>query len=393
MYQEEDNTDDAEDYQECAKQALQNKGQHRLIIRLIERYVTEIPLWPGTRAGMCAGLSPVREIYCRAMTKIDLQAIAAMSSRWIAACCVLILLGACSEMPVTVATVIQPQSPQIAFTADTLKVMSLNIAHGRKDGINQLFLSGATIRKNLDEIAVVLGESGADIVALQEADAASRWSGNFDHIALLAEQAHYPAAVHTPHARGWLFNYGTAILSQAAFTETLNYTFAPSPPTLNKGFTLAQIAWQPHGKDQAPLMLDIVSVHLDFSRKQVRENQISEITQVLAERNNPVIILGDFNSDWLADELVVRALASDNDLKGYRPSANDLGTYASGNKRLDWILISETLEFISYEVLPEVLSDHKAIVAEIGLRGQPQLVESGMKKNAAQLAVHRTDKQ
>ena len=299
------------------------------------------------------------------MKKIDCEIAGSHPLGWIVACCLLLLSG-CSEVPATVVTVIQPQSPQIAFTAERLKVMSLNIAHGRKDGINQLFLSGATIRKNLDEIAAVLDHSGAAIVALQEADAPSLWSGNFDHIALLAEQADYPAVVHTAHARSWLFNYGTAIMSQADFIETLNYTFEPSPPTLNKGFTLAQIVWQPHGQEQPPVLLDIVSVHLDFSRREVRENQIREITQVLEGRDNPLIILGDFNSDWLADELVVRALASDNGLKGYRPSADDLGTYPSGNKRLDWILISESLEFISYDVLPDVLSDHKAVVAEIG---------------------------
>jgi len=189
---------------------------------------------------------------------------------------------------------------------------------------------------------------------------------------LLAEKADYAAVVSTPHASSWLFSYGTAILSHAAFTETLNYTFEPSPPTLNKGFTLAQIVWQPQGEEQPPVLLDIVSVHLDFSRKQVRESQIREITQALAGRDNPTIILGDFNSDWLADELVVRALADDNKLKGYRPSAEDLATYPSGNKRLDWILISDTLEFISYEVLPDVLSDHKAVVAEIGVRDREQ---------------------
>ena len=314
------------------------------------------------------------------MKKIDRQIAGSHPPGWIVACCLLLLSG-CSEVPATVVTVIQPQSPQIAFTAERLKVMSLNIAHGRKDGINQLFLSGATIRKNLDEIAAVLDHSGAAIVALQEADAPSLWSGNFDHIALLAEQADYPAVVHTAHARSWLFNYGTAILSQADFIETLNYTFEPSPPTLNKGFTLAQIVWQPYGQDQPAVLLDIVSVHLDFSRKQIRERQIREITQVLEGRDNPLIILGDFNSDWLADERVVRALANENELKGYRPAADDLATYPSGNKRLDWILISETLEFIRYEVLPDVLSDHRAVLAEIGLVGSPQPIEAGMPRH------------
>lgn len=287
--------------------------------------------------------------------------------------CLLLTQAACSEAPATVQTVIRPQSPAIAFSGNTLKVLSLNVAHGRKDRMNQLLLSANTIRKNLGDIATFLAGSGADIVALQEADAPSRWSGNFDHVALLAEQANYPVFTHTPHAVSWLFSYGTAILSQAAFTETINYTFEPSPPTMNKGFTLAQIVWQT-GLEENPLMpVDIISVHLDFSRQEVRENQIREITAALGDRDNPVIILGDFNSDWLADELVVRALADDNKLKGYRPEDNGLGTYKSGenSKRLDWILISDPLEFARYEVLPDVLSDHKAVFAEIALQSGP----------------------
>ncbi len=312
--------------------------------------------------------------------------------RWIAVFCVLLMQVACATVPANVATVIQPPSTRIALSTDTLKVLSLNIAHGRKDGSNQLLLSGSTIRNNLDAIASVLGQSGADIVALQEGDAASRWSGNFDHIAVLAARANYPAVVHTTHARSWLYNYGTAILSQASFTETLNYTFEPSPPTLNKGFTLAQIVWQPHGQNEAPVLLDIVSVHLDFSRKQVRERQVEEISRVFDGRENPLIVLGDFNSDWLADERVVRALANDNDLQVYRPTADDLGTYPSGNKRLDWILISDTLEFIRYEVLPDVLSDHKAVIAEIGFKGHTSSIETSMKNHAAHPANHHDGK-
>ena len=288
-------------------------------------------------------------------------------------CSLLLTQSACSEVPATSLTVIQQRSPDIAFTGDTLKVLSLNVAHGRKDRMNQLLLSGNTIRKNLADIATFLARTGADIVALQEADAASRWSGNFDHVALLAEQAGYPVFSHTPHASSWLFSYGTAILSQAAFTETINYTFEPSPPTMNKGFTLAQIVWHPQVDNEPLVPVDVISVHLDFSRQEVRESQIQEITQALGDRDNPVIILGDFNSDWLADELVVRSLADDNKLKGYRPEDNSLGTYISGenSKRLDWILISSSLEFVRYEVLPDVLSDHKAVFAEIALEPEP----------------------
>lgn len=292
-------------------------------------------------------------------------------------CCLLLTQSACSEAPATGRTVIQPRSPDMAFTGDTLKVLSLNVAHGRKDGMNQLLLSANTIRKNLGDIAAFLARTGADVVALQEADAASHWSGNFDHVALLAEQAGYPVFSHTPHASSWLFSYGTAILSQAAFTETINYTFEPSPPTMNKGFTLAQIVWQADDGNSLLVPVDVISVHLDFSRQEVRESQIQEISQALGDRDNPVIVLGDFNSDWLADELVVRSLANDNKLKGYRPEDNSLGTYKSGenSKRLDWILISDPLDFVRYEVLPDVLSDHKAVFAEIAL--QPDALATG----------------
>ena len=304
-------------------------------------------------------------------------------------CSLLLTQSACSEAPATSLTVIQPRSPDIAFTGDTLKVLSLNVAHGRKDRMNQLLLSGNTIRKNLADIATFLARTGADIVALQEADAASRWSGNFDHVALLAEQAGYPVFSHTPHASSWLFSYGTAILSQAAFTETINYTFEPSPPTMNKGFTLAQIVWQPDANDEPLLPIDVISVHLDFSRQEVRESQIQEITRALGDRDNPVIVLGDFNSDWLADELVVRSLADDNKLKGYRPEDNSLGTYKSGenSKRLDWILISSPLEFVSYEVLPDVVSDHKAVLAEIAL--EPEPLADGVHTDHTPLARHQ----
>ena len=61
---------------------------------------------------------------------------------------------------------------------------------------------------------------------------------------------------------------------------------------------------------------------------------------------------------------MVRKLARRSGLQSYQPEAVDLGTYSS--KRLDWILISVDLEFIRYAVLPDVVSDHLGVVAEIG---------------------------
>jgi endonuclease/exonuclease/phosphatase family metal-dependent hydrolase len=273
---------------------------------------------------------------------------------------------ACSSAPPVKELPVQPDTPLTILTSPTLKVMTLNLAHGRKDGVNQLFKSEGTIRNNLGEIAAFLDKSGVDIVALQEADAPSLWSGNFDHVALLAEQAGYPVFETSNQAGSWFFSYGTALLSRVSLSGVLHHTFRPSPPTMNKGYTLGQIVWQPNAGE--PVLVDVISVHLDFSRKSVREQQSAELSETLAGRGNPMIVMGDFNSDWSADEQVVRALAERTGLQVYQPEAGNLATYRSSTRRLDWILISKQLEFVSFEVLPDILSDHSAIVAEIAMK-------------------------
>ena len=60
-------------------------------------------------------------------------------------------------------------------------------------------------------------------------------------------------------------------------------------------------------------------------------------------------------------------------LQTYRPLAEDLGTYRKSERRLDWILISDELEFMNYTVLPDVVSDHYAVVAEVAFRNDQDI--------------------
>ena len=248
-----------------------------------------------------------------------------------------------------------------------LKLLSLNVAHGRKEATNQLFVSKQQIQRNLSDIANTIAKQDADVVALQEADDSSRWSGNFDHVEFIAKQASYPWYYQAINARSWMFNYGTAVLSRWPVSETLAYNFKPSPPTVNKGFLLTRITWQPDPAIDKEINIDIISVHLDFSSQKVREKQIAELKEQLSTRNNPLIILGDFNSNWFANKSVIKQLAENGNLQAYKPLSNNLATYGNGH-RLDWILISSELEFISYKTLPDKLSDHLMVVAEIQLR-------------------------
>lgn len=248
-----------------------------------------------------------------------------------------------------------------------LKILTLNVAHGRKGAINQILLDKETIQQNLREIADLLTKENVDVVALQEADSPSVWSGNFDHVDFISRQAGYPWHYSANHASSWLFNYGTAILSRWPISETLKHTFKPSPPTLNKGFMLGRMIWRPTPESNHAIEIDIVSVHLDFSRKSIREQQIQEIADALSHRNNPLIIMGDFNSEWFAERSVVKRLAEKVRMKVYEPYADNLPTYIKRGTRLDWILISNELEFVSYQVLPDIISDHLAVIAEVRL--------------------------
>jgi len=287
-----------------------------------------------------------------------------------------VLLGACTITPAE-----QEQYKQAPFAAcavqtgyvtkplaGTLTVLSLNIAHGRKGALNQILVSKKTIHHNLYEIAMLLKRANTDIVALQEADSPSRWSGGFDHVAELAQQAGYTWYCHAAQAHSWMYDYGTALLSKYNFTDVISHSFAPAPLTPTKGFILGQVRWYPTKESPAPVPVDIVSVHLDFSSSQVREQQLAELTSILSARRYPVIVLGDFNSDWFEKDSNVQQFLQQSGLQAYSPEATDLGTYRKNGRRFDWILISSELEYKHYSVLPDVVSDHYAVTAEIGFK-------------------------
>ena len=103
----------------------------------------------------------------------------------------------------------------------------------------------------------------------------------------------------------------------------------------------------------------------------MRDEQIAEMAEVFANREKPMVVLGDFNSEWLAEKSVVKNLAEKAGMSVYDPGAIDLHTYNSSH-RYDWILISDELAFVRYEVLPDIISDHLAVLAEIKLKDIPE---------------------
>jgi len=254
-----------------------------------------------------------------------------------------------------------PIAAPTALPAGTFRIVSLNLAHGRADGRFQALRRRETLEANLAAAGALVRSWRPHAVALQEADGPSIWSGRFDHVATVARAAGMPWAAHSTHVAGAGLHYGTGALSWTQPTATRQRTFAPSPPTMSKGATLMRFA-TPEGVE-----VTLVSVHLDFARAKVRKRQAEVLASWLATVEGPLVLAGDFNCQWSDRESTLRELADTLGLRAWEPASTALATYPGWDKRLDWVLISPELEFVDYRVLPEVVSDHRAVVADLRL--------------------------
>ncbi|MBI5509648.1 MAG: endonuclease/exonuclease/phosphatase family protein [Deltaproteobacteria bacterium] len=243
-----------------------------------------------------------------------------------------------------------------------VRVMTLNLAHGRKLAFHQALLSRRRFAKNLRHVGDILRREAPDVVTLQEADGPSVWSGSFDHVDSLARYAGFDFILRGRHvAVGWplVLDYGTAIVSRLPVNEEQSVRFAQAPYD-TKGFVRATVLAPELGG-----LVDVVSVHLDFLSRGTRWRQVEILQRALVDRPHPLILAGDFNSEW-QDTTCVAWLADVLDLVAWAPDAGE-PTFPNRKPqaRLDWILVSEDLRFDSYATLSDRVSDHRGVVARL----------------------------
>jgi endonuclease/exonuclease/phosphatase family metal-dependent hydrolase len=134
--------------------------------------------------------------------------------------------------------------------------------------------------------------------------------------------------------------------------------------TPRKGLVLTEIE-MPDGTDrQSTTAVDVLSVHFDYLSNRAKRRQVDELVSILAERGNPTIVLGDFNSGWNGPNSHMRDLVAATGLIAYQPESEKLATHEG--TRIDWILISREFRFQRYQVLPQIVSDHLPVIADIG---------------------------
>lgn len=250
--------------------------------------------------------------------------------------------------------------PAMVHDARSLRVATLNIAHGRGRSLNQMLLGTNRIKRNLDAAGHLLAGQAVNVAALQELDVDSLWAGSFDHATRLMDAAKLHCAVLGMHAETWLYRFGTGLLTQVKLAHPRVFSFEPTPPTTTKGFVSGTLQWRRGDEIRS---VRVVSVHLDFSRKGARRRQLADIIEAINRSPIPVILMGDFNEQWRPDDSVVRRLVEEAGMTAYQPESDHLASYKTS--RLDWILISNELEFVTYRTLDDEVSDHRLVVAEL----------------------------
>jgi endonuclease/exonuclease/phosphatase family metal-dependent hydrolase len=242
-----------------------------------------------------------------------------------------------------------------------MRVLSLNAAHGRGTGFHQSLTRASRIEHNLQAIAQLIESLDVDLVALQELDAPSFWSGGFCHLEYLAREAGFGHSFHGLHVDRNVprLAYGTGILSKHTISAGSAAPFARNALD-TKGYALAHV-------DGPDLALDVVSVHLDFKRARERRAQLRDLERAIEERPDPsrhLVVAGDFNCcvsergepllPWT--ERLELGVGSDDD-----------ATFPSRRprRRLDHVFASAGLEVHYQAVLDVEVSDHRPVLADL----------------------------
>ena len=246
---------------------------------------------------------------------------------------------------------------------NAFSVMTLNLGHGRGSSLHQLFQSKKKIKKNAEMIAEVIKREHIDITALQEVDGPGFWNSGFDFIEYLAEKSGCPHGIWTRNVDTPGLSYGTALLSDLAYSHAESYTFKARPFILPKGFTAGIFRISEENNTH----VCVVSVHLEPLLAPMRRLQTKAMIKTIENIGYPLVITGDFNCGY-NNNSAVGILEKKLDLEVWEPESRILGTHNTGNRRLDWILISKNLEFVEYSVLGDKLSDHSAVRAVIRYR-------------------------
>ena len=238
-----------------------------------------------------------------------------------------------------------------------LRVATFNIHHGAGlDGV-----------VDLERIAGVVEQTGAEVVGLQEVD--RHWSARSDfvdqatwlaerldmHLAYGANLDQDPLTVGAPRRQ-----YGTAILSRYRLRDVRN-TLLPRPEGgEQRGLLEAGISVR-------GARVRVFNTHLQHTSQVERLAQIEVIRSVLARTRESVVVLGDLNAT--PDTPEIAAITEDLTDAWVEAGEGDGFTYdaATPHARIDYVLTSANVVARSAVVVTTDAADHLPVVVDLAL--------------------------
>jgi len=245
--------------------------------------------------------------------------------------------------------------------APSIRVLVYNI-HAGKDAAGV---------DNLERVAAIVRESGADIALLQEVDRGTTRSGNVDQVARLASLTRFHAAFgKTLSYQGG--DYGIAVLSKREIRSDTVLRLPVSPPQERSG-----AGYEPRGALRVTVATALgeahfLNTHIDASRDDTyRVQEARELLRISADlgaSGGMVFIGGDLNSEPESAVMTMFAAAGWKDAwqcgrgNGYSfPATVPV-------KRIDYLLLPPALRCRSATVIPTEASDHRPVLFEIELK-------------------------
>ncbi|MEV1047724.1 endonuclease/exonuclease/phosphatase family protein [Streptomyces sp. NPDC049916] len=225
----------------------------------------------------------------------------------------------------------------------------------------------------LDRQAAALRSLNADVIGLQEVDRhwgeRSRWRDLAGELARRLRMYVFLAPIYSldPAEPGLpRREFGVALLSRTPVLTAENHeitrlsTQDPDPvPAPAPGFGEIVVRVKGHP-------VHVYATHLDYRPDPaVRSAQVADTRRIMAEDRGPKILLGDLNAEPAGPELAPLW----RELTDADPGAPTFPAQAPV-KRIDYVAVSDSVRVRRAWVPESTASDHRAVVADLVLRGR-----------------------
>lgn len=239
--------------------------------------------------------------------------------------------------------------------------------------MHQGLRSQAKLRAQLLKIAHLICRVEADIVALQEVDENSRWSGSFDHLAYLRDHTGLPHMVYGINNRRigrFHLNYGNAVLSRWPITHTEAVAFGRSTFG-EKGFVFAEVEFRRNRR------IPLLNVHMHHRSRANRLKQVLRMMQFLEHQQKvrsgnwsmPPLVCGDFNNPAHWPDATATLLGFLEERHNYTLLPKGLHTFPAHwpQTALDYVFLPSQCRDPQVEVVRSFLSDHRPVLVTFNI--------------------------